>query len=302
MKEISIILVTYNYGRQIQECLDSILEQDFKDYEIIIVDNASDDDTRKILIDKYVNIRLIENPKNYGYSMALNQGIVKANGKFILCLNHDIRLKSNFLKSVYEAIKNKDKVGAVQPRILKQDQKIIDTSGIFLSFCRRFYDIGSEEMDGEEFARQRYIFGACAAVALYRKEALETIKQGEEYFDEDFFCIAEDVDISWRMQKKGWKILYCPEAVCVHAGGISRKKDNLNQFFSMRNRYLLILKNESLLGFLRLPIVFLVYDLWRNLYMLLFNPKYFLKASYDVIKLSPKMIKKRVLNHNIPNP
>lgn len=297
MREISIILVTHNSSGQIADCLDSIFEQEYKDYELIVVDNVSEDDTKQILRNKNFAITLIENFKNYGYSKALNQGIARAIGKFILCLNDDIKLSNNFLKNIHNAIENQERVGAVQPKVFRPDGKIIDTTGIFLSFLRRFYDVGSGRFDGAEFSRPKLVFGACDAAALYRKEALETIRQGEEYFDEDFFGIVEDVDISWRMQKKGWKILYYPEAICFHNGGVSRRKDKLSQFFTMRNRYLLLLKNESLLGLLRLPFVFLAYDLWRNLYMLLFNPRHFLKASSDIIKLSPKMLKKRIFNN-----
>jgi GT2 family glycosyltransferase len=297
MREISIILVTHNSSGQIADCLDSIIAQEFKDCELIVVDNASQDNTKQILRNNNLDITLIENLKNYGYSKALNQGIARAIGKFILCLNDDIKLSNNFLKNIHKAIENQKGVAAVQPKVFKADGKVIDTTGIFLSFLRRFYDVGAGRFDGAEFSRPKSVFGACDAAALYRKEALETIRQGEEYFDEDFFGIVEDVDISWRLQKKGWKILYCPDATCFHSGGISRRKDKLSQFFSMRNRYLLLLKNESLFGFLRLPVIFLVYDLWRNLYMLFFNPRYFFKASSDIIKLSPKMLKKRIFNN-----
>jgi len=294
MKAISIILVTYNSSAHIESCLDSIFAQDFKDYEVLVIDNASEDKARAILGNMYPNITLIKNPVNYGFSKALNQGIAKASGKFILCLNNDIKLQNNFLKSIYKAIDRHEKIGAVQPVVFKTDGKTIDTTGISLSFLRRFYDVGKGKMYGGRFTEQQYIFGACAAAALYRREALESVKHSNgEYFDEDFFCIAEDVDISWRMQNKGWKILYCPEAVCIHFGGISRRNDKINQYFSMRNRYLTILKNESFLGFLKFFIIFFIYDLWRNLYMSIVNPKYFLKALSEIMKLLPKILEKR---------
>jgi GT2 family glycosyltransferase len=293
MKAISIILVSYNSSAHIQPCLDSILSQGLDNYEVSVIDNASRDETKSILKNRYTDISLIENTQNYGYAKALNQGISKANGEFILCLNDDIKLNNSFLTNVHKVMKSNDDIGALQPKVFKPDGKTIDTTGIFLSFFRRFYDIGRGQKDGITFAKQRYVFGASAAAVLYRKEALETIKQEGEYFDEDFFCIAEDVDISWRLQKKGWKTLYCPEAVCVHMGGISHKNNKINQYFSARNRYLMVLKNESLLGLFRYIIIFFIYDLWRNLYMLIINTKYFLKASYEIIRLSPKMLKKR---------
>lgn len=297
MKEISIIIVTFNSNQCIEYCLDSIFNQGFKDYEVIVVDNASKDSTKLILKNCFPNIKLVENTQNLGFSKALNQGIAAADGKFILCLNDDVRLGRDFLMNIHNTIQVNEDVGAIQPKVLKSNSRI-DTAGIYLSAFRRFHDIGSGETDGAEFGKQRYVFGACAAAALYRKEALESVKHGAEYFDEDFFCLVEDVDLSWRMQKEGWKILYYPDAACTHVGGVSRNHSKIAQYFSMRNRYLMILKNETLPGFLRYFFTFFAYDVWRNLHMLLVNSGYFLKVSWEVVKLSPKMVKKR-LNKNI---
>ncbi len=292
MSMISIVLVTYNSQDCIESCLDSVFTQDFKDYEIIVVDNASEDKTVQILKNEYQSSALIENKKNYYLSKALNQGITVSKGDFILVMNDDIILKKGFLENIYSAVKGNAVVAAVQPKVLKPDEKTADTLGINLSFFRRFSDIGRDEI-AADFNKQKYIFGASAAACLYRRQALELVKQNGEYFDEDFLCISEDVDLSWRLHKKGWRILYWPLAACVHRGGISRKKCKFAQYLSMRNRYLMILKNESLFGFLSFPVIFVIYDLWRNLYMIFTNTGYFFKAAREVIMLAPKMIKKR---------
>lgn len=78
----------------------------------------------------------------------------------------------------------------------------IYSAGICPSFLWRFYDTGSGKEDSLEFGEKRYVFGISAAAAIYRREARESIKQGKEYFDEDFFHLFDDVDVSWRMQKK----------------------------------------------------------------------------------------------------
>jgi len=293
MAEISIITVTYNSGFYIEHCLDSIFSQGFKDYEIIAVDNASEDNTRSIIKTKYPDVKLIENPENAGVCKARNQGIAKAGGKFILCLDHDVRLFDNFLEKIHSAIKTTDGIGGVQAKILLADAKTIYSTGIYRSFLRRFYDIGEGKIDTGEFNKISYVFGISAAAAIYRRQALEDIKQCNQYFDEDFFYFFEDVDISWRMQKKGWRLLYNPEAVCLHAAGRSRNKDKISQYLCMRNRCLMILKNEPLSGLLSLFITFLIYDLWRNIFMLVINPKYFFKAHLGVLRLSARMFRKR---------
>lgn len=293
MKAISIILVTYNASAHIESCLDSIFNQSFKNYEVIVIDNASTDETKSLIKAQYHDVILLENSENFGPCHARNQGIAQASGKFILCLDHDIKLLNNFLENMCKAIESQGTIGAVGAKILMVNAKTIYSIGIYPSYLWRFYDMGSGREDGPGLREKKYVFGVSAAAAIYRKEALETIKQGEEYFDEDFFYFFEDVDISWRMKKKGWHLMYTPDAECLHTSGRSRNKDKISQYLCMRNRYLLILKNETLFGSLKLFIIFLGYDVWRNLFMLIVNPEYFLKAVFEVIKLLPKMFKKR---------
>jgi len=293
MKAISIILVTFNSSTHIESCLDSIFNQSFKDYEVIVIDNASTDETKSLLKAKYRDVTLLENSENFGPCHARNQGITKASGKFILCLDHDVKLLNNFLENMRKAIESQDTIGAAGAKILMVNAKTIYSTGIYPSYLWRFYDIGSGREDGPGFREKKYVFGVSAAAVIYRREALETIKQNEEYFDEDFFYFFEDVDVSWRIKKRGWHLIYAPDAECLHISGRSRNKDKISQYLCMRNRYLLIMKNESSRGLLRCLIVFFIYDLWRDLFMLIVNPKYFLKAAFEVIKLLPRMFKKR---------
>jgi len=295
LKAISIIIVTSNSSKYIESCLDSILIQDFKDYEIIVADNGSKDNTIAIIKNRYSSIILIENLKNFGPCKARNQGIAIANGKFILCLDHDVKLLDNFLTNVYKAIETRDNIGAAGPKILMSDGKIIYSAGIYFSYLWRFYDVGDAKIDMPAFGHKKYVAGISAAAVIYRREALETIKQDGEYFDEDFFYLFEDVDVSWRLRKMGWKILYTPYAACLHVSGKSRKKDKFSQYLSMRNRYLAIIKNESLFSLPKLFVIFFIYDLWRNMFMLITNARYFLRACYETAGLSKKMFKKRFI-------
>lgn len=293
MAAISIIIVSYNSQENIIACLGSIFAQGFKDYEAIVVDNLSKDSAKTIIKNTYPTVLLIENPENFGACYARNQGIAKASGRFILCLDQDVTLLPGFLENAHKTIESNACIGAVGPKILMSDSDTIYSSGIHFSYFRRAYDIGSGRLDSKISGENKYVFGVSAAAALYRREALESIRQGREYFDEDFFYFFEDVDLSWRLQNKGWRQLYCPQAVCLHRAGRSRNKDSVSQYYCFRNRYLMIIKNESFFGFLRFVIVFFLYDLWRNLFMLLFNPKYFLKACYEIARLFPRMLKKR---------
>jgi GT2 family glycosyltransferase len=293
MPSISVILVTHNSEKYIASCLDSLRKQDFADKEVIVVDNVSLDQTKALIKNKYSEVRLQENNENFGPCRARNQGIHLAQGRFILSLDHDVNLLDNFLSNIYRTILSRDNIGAVGPKIFRKDAKTIYSAGIYPSLLWRFYDLGSGEFDRPEFQQEKKVFGVSAAAALYRKEALDSIRFHEEYLDEDFFYFFEDVDLSWRLQKKGWQIVYTPGSSCLHIAGRSRNKDRFSQYLCLRNRYLVLIKNAPLAGLYRFIFVFLVYDLWRNLFMLVTSPKYFFQAGKDLIRLTPKMLQKR---------
>ena len=295
MTDICIVIVTYNSMDFIEDCLESIFEQTYKEFGIIVVDNNSRDKTVDFIKNKYPQVSLIENRQNRGFPYACNQGINAAKSKYILTLNSDVVLDVNFLNEIIKPIGSvSSNVGMISPKILwARDKDIIDSTGLVLSWLRRFFSRGREELDKSQYDSRKEIFGPCAASALYKRDMLEDIKAGGEYFDEDFFLLLEDFDLAWRANRFGWKALYAPEAVCYHVRNISGLKNKYTQYLCFRNRYFLILKNETWLGFIKMVIVFFVYDLWRNLYMLATNTKYFLKASYEIMKFFPKMMRKR---------
>jgi GT2 family glycosyltransferase len=300
MPELSIVVVTNDSGDYLKECLGSIFIQGFNDYEVIVIHNGVRNSYLSDLSARRQNMVIIENNADLGASKARNQGIKTARAEFTLFLDSDTRLEGEFLSGILADIKSDTSLAAVQPLVLRPDRRTVDSAGIHLSWLRRFYDIGAGGAKETIYNSKRYVFGACTAVAMYRKEALESVRQGDEYFDEDFFYLAEDVDLSWRLRKKGWRTLYSPGLVCLHAGGRSRHRDSVSQYLCFRNRCLMIIKNESLAGFLRYPVVALLYDLWRNIFMLFTNTGLFFKGIVEIIKLYPRMREKRRKHFSCP--
>lgn len=292
-KKFSIIIVTHNSAHEIRPCIDALLAQANESFEIIVVDNGSQDGTSSLIKNSYPGVRVIENKENKGPSVARNMGVEQGRGEWIMFLDSDTVVKDNFLAWIMQESKG-ERVAVLQPLILKMDNRTVYSAGVYLSFLRRFYDIGNGRVLSKRFSKLGETFGACLAAAVYRRKALEDIRQGREYFDEDFFYLVEDVDMAWRLRNKRWKAVFIPGAICLHKGGRSRNKDRTTQYLCMRNRYLMIIKNESLAGFLRYFFVFFMYDFWRNLYMFCTNTRLFLKALQETIALAPKMIKKRL--------
>jgi GT2 family glycosyltransferase len=270
---MSIVIVTYNSAGCIVSCLDSVFAQPLENAEVIVVDNGSGDDTRALIRQRFPSVRLIENTSNEGACEARNRGIGLASGEWILTLDCDTVLKKDFLKALYVRIKTSPpKVGMVQPKILRSDEKTIYSCGIYLSWSRRFYDIGSGDTERGQYDGNGIIFGPCAAAALYKRTMLESVKESAGYFDRRFFFLVEDVDLAWRGKKKGWTCVFAPEAVCYHAGNSSRSGRKERQYLCARNRFLAIRKNEGLPRYLVKVLPALWYDLPRSAALLLGNP------------------------------
>lgn len=296
MIDLSVVIVSCNSELRIKNCLDSFFKQEMDSVEVILVDNGSSDSTRQMLREYPSKVNLVLNKRNMGFGSAINQGVRLAKGAFILILNDDIILGKSFLYKLKQIVpKLPEYVGMISPKILKSDGKTIDSTGLILTMQRRFYDRGSKQLDKGQYDLMPNIFGPCAAASVYRKKMLECLKIQREYFDEDFFLILEDVDIAWRANNYGWKGVFSPELVCYHYGGISRKRSSLAQYYSFRNRYLLLLKNEKVSNLWRLFLLALVYDIPRLVFIALFN-KYALLIVRDLFILTPKMLYKRKIN------
>jgi len=292
MPEVSIVIINFNSKNFIRPCLDSIYSQSYQSFEIIVVDNSSEDGAPGLIRESYPGVILIENKQNLGSCKARNQGISIAQGEWILTLDCDVVLERDFLKEIVKSAKKAEAgVGIFQPKILKSNRKNIYSCGISLSGIRRFRDIGNSKFDKSQFNKPKLIFGACSAAALYKKQMLEQIKEETGYFDERFFFLVEDVDLSWRAQRKGWKALYSPWAICFHSGNSSGCAKKTKQYLCFRNRYFMILKNEGFRQLFSNPFM-IAYDAARILYLSLTN-RTAMKALKDIADFSNKLRPKK---------
>ncbi len=296
---ISIIIVTFNGERFIKELLNSIKSQTYQVFEIIIIDNDSKDKTIRI-IEEFKDVKLIKSFENIGYTGALNIGITESKGEYILILNQDTKLDRDFLKNGLKGFKDK-KTGFVSGKILRFDEKTIDSTGQYLSLALYPKERGYNKSDNKNNYKEGYIFSVCGAIAFYKREMLEELKIGNEIFDNDFFMFFDDVDICWRANNKGWKGYYIPEAVGYHyrSGTIksqkkiflSLKRSPFIQYHIIKNRYLTLIKNVKPISLLlHLPFI-LLRDIFYFL-IILFYPSVLIKLIKNY-KLFIKAFKKR---------
>jgi GT2 family glycosyltransferase len=263
---ISVTIVTHNNEGCLIRCLDSVLGQDWPSLELIVVDNASHDGTREILA-RYASadpgrVRVIHNPENRGFAAGQNQAMQQALGEWILALNPDVLLLPNFVSALMRAAGHDLSVGTVCGKLLRARPDLsipevpeIDSAGIYFTPTFRHFDRGMHQPDTKEYDTPAFVFGATGAAAFYRRAMIEDVSIEGEFFDEDFFFSREDADVSWRAQLLGWKCLYTPQAVGYHVrrvfpGVRQLLPESINRH-SVKNRFLMRLKNSSLTLYLR---------------------------------------------------
>ncbi len=270
MESVSIVIVNYNTKAYLKACLDSIRLQSFRDFEVIVVDNASTDGSVDMVRIEYTEALLIRNSKNELYCKGMNEGIKKCQGEFILGLNTDVVLEKNFLEEGLKGFQIGNRIGMVSGKILRMDKRTIDSTGLFLGKNRKPVERGYGQRDRGQYNRPGCVFGVNGAVGFYRRACLEDISKDGQYFDEDFGMYYEDLDLCWRAQKKGWLVYYNPWAVAYHVRGgtaiinkgkgrpglnLAYLREDLKRLYII-NRYRCMMKNDSLAGILiNLPFI-----------------------------------------------
>lgn len=255
-QSVAVTIVTYNSGRFIKRCIESVLSQKYPDIEIVIVDNASTDGTADILEQYEDRCRIVYNQENVGFAAANNQSIRLTGADWVLTLNPDVLLLPNFIQTLVDAGNMDPRIGTVCGKLLTMsadfhipEKPLVDSTGIYFNPMLRHLDRGSQEVDNGHYRQFEYVFGATAAAALYRREMIEDISVDGEFFDSDFFVYREDADVAWRAQLLGWRCMYVPYARGYHVrtvlpGNRGALPPEINMH-SVKNRFLMRMKNIS---------------------------------------------------------
>jgi GT2 family glycosyltransferase len=253
---VSIIIPHFNGKEILTKCLNSILENPFDKFEIIVVDNGSTDGSQEIIKKNFPQVTLLQNEINKGYAGGCNSGIKYTNGDFILFLNNDVEVAVNFIEEMYNAIISDDTIGLVQPKMLSmQNKSYFDYSGgaggeidIFgFPFARGRVFIELEKDDSQYDYLPKEIFWASGTALLIRKKLLDKIG----LFDEDFFAHMEEIDLNWRAQLVGFKSVVTIKTHLYHYSGYTLPAENPKKMYlNHRNNLIMLIKNYSLLSLL----------------------------------------------------
>lgn len=291
---VSIVIPNWNGRKFLAPCLESLLAQSYKNIEIIVVDNGSQDGSCEFLKNEFPQVNLIALDHNTGFSVAVNKGIKASVGNFVALINNDTKADIYWLEKMVNALTNHTEIGSVACKMLSLDNpKLIDGAGDGLRRGGLPGRIGHGQLDVGQFDQERYVLGACGGAVLYRKSMLEDIG----LFDEDFFAYLEDVDLALRAQSAGYKCLYVPEAIMYHLGcGTTGSGYNkLVVRLSCRNNINMMVKNfptPILCEFLP-QIIF-----WQSYYLAAVIIRKgsilaWLSGVFDALRLLPKMLHKR---------
>lgn len=243
---VTVALVTWNSATWLRRCLDCIARQTHPDIELIVVDNASVDESVSLV--SAMADRLIRNDTNRGFSVAVNQALAVAKGEFVQLVNPDAFLEPEYIAKLVAALDAAGpEFGMATGKLLQVDGDGIDSLGIRMTRSGRHLDIDDE--DTRRIRQVTEVFGVSGAAAMYRMSFLHAVAIDGEIFDEDFFAFREDADLAWRGRVMGFRALYSPPAIGHHVRRVTPERRaqlpaDINMH-SVKNRFLLRLKNEG---------------------------------------------------------
>ena len=243
---VSIIIPNYNGYKWLKLCIPSLMKTNYSEYEIIIVDNGSTDQSIEYLKNNWQHcIKIIELRENLGFAEGCNIGIREAKGDIIALLNNDMEVDKDWLRAAVEALLSDERVGAVQSKIMQHGNKeTIYCAGLSIDKFGICLPIGSGEIDYGQYDYLSEISGSCGGAMVSWKHLL--IKAG--LFDPSFFIYYEDVDLSWRIKLSGYNILLASSSLVYHVGSLTSKSlpSQFVTFHTTKNLIISWLKNYSL--------------------------------------------------------
>jgi GT2 family glycosyltransferase len=247
---VAVVILNWNGHALLKEFLPSVVEHSGKAV-IYVADNASTDDSVLFIQQNFPTVRIIQNTRNGGYAGGYNDALLQIEADYFVLLNSDVEVAPRWIEPIQRLMDSDPMIAACQPKLLSFKEKdkfeYAGASGGFIDrygypFCRgRIFD--TCEKDEGQYNDIHQCFWATGACMFVRSDAFEKVGK----LDEDFFAHMEEIDLCWRMQQFGYKIMVCPESIVYHVGGGTLSQQNAKKtFLNFRNGLGLLLKNLPL--------------------------------------------------------
>lgn len=295
----TFIIVNWNGLAYVERCLTAIRQQTFTDYEVIVIDNGSTDDSPRLIADKFPTLQLLKQQSNLGFAAANNIGAQHAQGTWLALVNNDVFLAPDWLQSMHDATQAHVGCAAFGSCQLQDNNpEYLDGAGDVYHCSGIAWRAGYGQRLGPPWDQEREIFAPCAAAALYKKEAFLACGG----FDESYFCYFEDVDLGFRLRLSGYQAYYIPTAKARHLGSASQgKTSDFARYHGHRNMVWTYFKNMPA----PLLIAYLPLHLALNLASLLYfimqgQGKVVWRAKTDALRFLPEILKKRKIPPTSP--
>lgn len=246
--KIAVVILNWNGKKFLQQFLPSVLSASYSNYEVIVSDNGSTDDSVDFMQNNYPAIRLIRFDKNRGFAKGYNDTLELVEADYYALLNSDAEVQRGWLEPMVQLFETDPSIAACQPKLLNfHDKKMFEYSGAAggwmdkygYPFAKgRLFNICEEDHGQYDLAEP--IFWASGAALFIRAKVFHEMHG----FDEYFFAHQEEIDLCWRMQLAGYKIYSCPASVVYHVGGGTLPRENsMKTYLNFRNNRIMLSKN-----------------------------------------------------------
>lgn len=249
---VGIVILNFNGRKYLEEYLPSVLATKYPNFEVILADNASNDDSIELVRQKFPQVGIIKLNKNHGFAKGYNLALQDLEHDFFVLLNSDVKTPKKWLQPAIKILEKDRTVAAVQPKILSlttpDSFEYAGAAGGWMDFmgypfCRgRIFD--TVEKDLGQYDKETEIFWASGACMITRGPLFN----GFGGFDNEFFAHLEEIDLCWRFKRAGYKIMFSPQSVVYHLGGGTLGYHSpYKTYLNFRNSHYTLLKNESVL-------------------------------------------------------
>ena len=303
-KRIAVAILNYNGLNLLKKFLPSVVKHsDKKLSTIYIIDNGSDDESNIYVKNKFPEIKIIQNDKNYGYAGGYNKGLSKIDYDYFVLLNNDVEVTEGWLNPMLELLESDENFATCQPKIKSyHDKKKFDYAGgsggyldfLGYPFCRgRIFN--TIEKDLGQYDDEKEVFWSSGTCLMIKTSLFKKLNG----FDSYFFAHMEEIDLCWRLKNQNYKNYCQPKSIVYHSGGETLNENNPKKtYLNFRNNLIMILKNDNLFIVLFKILVRLILDLFASVKISvdkknIFHLTSIIKAYIVFIFISPFIIIRR---------